>query len=103
MSTTFPPIKGTFRTARWITSIRCAPEVQTTSRICGISLSTTNGKARNFGYHEKDALEIYVCKQIVAGNLDPKEAYRLITTDWVTYYLELHLDKSSDGEDEAIN
>jgi hypothetical protein len=60
-------------------------------------------KGKNFGYHEKDALETYVCKQIVAGNLDPKKAYKRITTDWVAYYLESHLDKSSDGEDEAIN
>jgi hypothetical protein len=60
-------------------------------------------KGKNFGYHEKDALETYVCKQILAGNLDPKEAYKRITTDWVAYYQESHLDKSSDGEDEAIN
>jgi hypothetical protein len=60
-------------------------------------------KGKNFGYHEKDALETYVCKQIVAGNLDPKEAYKRFTTDWVAYYLGLHLEKSSDGEVEAIN
>jgi hypothetical protein len=60
-------------------------------------------KGKNFGYHEKDALESWVCVQIVAGKLDPKEAYRRITTDWVAYYLELHLDKASDGVDEAID
>ncbi|WP_348269675.1 hypothetical protein P8936_15170 [Edaphobacter paludis] len=60
-----------------------------------------NGK--NFGYHEKDALETYICKEIVAGKLDPNEAYKRITTDWVGWYLELHLDKASEGVNEDID
>jgi hypothetical protein len=60
-------------------------------------------KGKNFGYHEKDNLETRVCKQIKAGTLDPKLAYQRITQDWVAYYLDEHLDKSSDGEDEDVN
>lgn len=60
-----------------------------------------NGK--NFGYHEKDNLEKYICKQIVAGDLDPKLALKRITTDWVAWYLELHLDKETQGQDEDTN
>jgi hypothetical protein len=60
-------------------------------------------KGKNFGYHEKDNLETWVCKQIKAGQLDPKAAYQRITTDWVAYYLEEHLDKTDDGEDEDVD
>lgn len=45
----------------------------------------------NFGYHEKDKLETYVCEQIKAGKLDPKDAYNRITTDWVKFYLDVGL------------
>ena len=41
---------------------------------------------RNFGFHQKDDLETWVCKQIKAGQLVPKEAFDRITTDWVKYY-----------------
>jgi hypothetical protein len=54
-------------------------------------------KNKSFGYHEKDVLEAYVCRQIVAGKLDPKDAYNSITKDWVAYYLQLGLDKKADG------
>jgi hypothetical protein len=60
-------------------------------------------KGKNFGYHEKDALEAYVCREIVAGNLDPKVAYKRITTDWIKWYIELHLDQSPDGQDADLN
>ena len=44
---------------------------------------------QNFGYHQKDKLEEWVCERIKAGQLDPKEAYDRITTDWVQFYLEV--------------
>jgi hypothetical protein len=44
---------------------------------------------RNFGYHEKDDLEVWACEQIAAHNLDPALAYERITGDWVAYYLEV--------------
>jgi uncharacterized protein YgiM (DUF1202 family) len=47
----------------------------------------------DFGYHAKDKLEAYVCLQIQAGQLDPKEAFDRITRDWVKFYLEEGLDK----------
>jgi uncharacterized protein YgiM (DUF1202 family) len=50
-----------------------------------------NGK--DFGYHTKDKLEAYICVQIKAGKLDPKEAFDRITQDWVKFYLDEGLDK----------
>lgn len=47
--------------------------------------STWNGQ--NFGFHQKDDLETWVCEQIKAGKLDPASAYQQITTDWVKFYL----------------
>jgi uncharacterized protein YgiM (DUF1202 family) len=52
-----------------------------------------NGK--DFGYHTKDKLEAYICVQIKAGKLDPKEAYDRITKDWVKFYLDEGLDKDN--------
>jgi hypothetical protein len=52
-----------------------------------------NGK--DFGYHIKDKLETYICAQIKAGKLDPKEAYDRITKDWVQFYLDEGLDKTN--------
>jgi hypothetical protein len=46
-----------------------------------------NGK--NYGYHEKDDLEAWVCQQIKANQLDPREAFDRMTTDWVKYYEEV--------------
>jgi len=45
-------------------------------------------QGENLGYHEKDWLEDEICKQIKAGQLDPDEAYKKLTTDWVVYYHE---------------
>ena len=50
-----------------------------------------NGK--DFGYHTKDKLEAYICVQIKAGKLTPKEAFDRITKDWVQFYLDEGLDK----------
>jgi hypothetical protein len=41
---------------------------------------------RNYGYHEKDDLEAWVCQQIKANRLDPREAFDRLTTDWVKFY-----------------
>jgi hypothetical protein len=46
-----------------------------------------NGK--NYGYHEKDDLDAWVCQQIKANRLDPREAFDNLTTDWVKYYEEV--------------
>jgi hypothetical protein len=46
----------------------------------------------NFGFHEKDKLETYVCTQIKAGKIVPKDAFNRITSDWVKFYLDVHLD-----------
>jgi len=43
---------------------------------------------RNFGFHEKDELERWICRQIIAHKLDPQEAFDRITTDWVAFYIE---------------
>jgi len=49
-----------------------------------------NGK--DFGYHAKDKLETLVCEQIKAGKLEPKDAFKRITEDWVKFYLDEGLD-----------
>lgn len=46
-----------------------------------------NGK--DYGHHEKDDLEAWVCQQIKAKRLDPREAFDKLTTDWVKYYDEV--------------
>ncbi len=51
------------------------------------AINTWNG--RQFGFHEKDDLEAWICRQILAGALDPHEAYHRITTDWVAYFLDV--------------
>ena len=58
---------------------------------------------QNFGYHEKDRLETWVCAQILSGKLDPIVAFDRLTQDWVKYYLEEHLDGSEDGEDHSTD
>jgi hypothetical protein len=45
-----------------------------------------NGK--NYGFKQKDDLETWICVQVKAGKLDPKEAYQRITNDWVKFYLD---------------
>jgi len=47
---------------------------------------------RNFGFHEKDKLETYVCEQIKAGTMNPNDAFNRITKDWVKFYLDVGLD-----------
>lgn len=47
-----------------------------------------NGK--NFGYHEKDRLETWICVQIKAGKLNPKDAFKRMIEDWVTYFKEVN-------------
>jgi hypothetical protein len=47
-------------------------------------------KSNNFGYHQKDDLENWVCIQVKAGKLDPKEAFEKLTSDWVKYYMEVN-------------
>jgi hypothetical protein len=47
---------------------------------------------QNFGYHEKDKLETYVCEQIKAGKMTPIDAFNRITNDWVKFYLDVGLD-----------
>jgi len=45
----------------------------------------------NFGFHEKDKLETYICAQIITGKMNPKDAFNRIKTDWVKFYLDLGL------------
>jgi len=47
---------------------------------------------RNFGFHEKDKLETYVCAQIKAHKMNPKDAFNRIKSDWVKFYLDEGLD-----------
>jgi hypothetical protein len=56
-----------------------------------------NGKP--FGFHEKDKLEAYICQQIKAGKLDPADAYKRMTADWVKFYLDEGLDKAPAAKD----
>ena len=53
---------------------------------------------KNYGYHEKDALETWVCQQVKNGLLDPAMAYQRLTTDWVKYYMEVKPKKSKSPE-----
>jgi hypothetical protein len=48
----------------------------------------------NFGFHEKDKLETYVCAQISAGKMNPGDVFNRMTKDWVKFYLDLGLDSS---------
>ena len=49
-----------------------------------------NGK--NYGFHEKDRLETYICAQIKVHKMDPKEAFDRLTNDWVKFYIDEGLD-----------
>ena len=55
---------------------------------------TNKWNGKNFGFHEKDALETWICVEVKAGRLDPKEAFQKITADWVAYYNEVKPKKS---------
>jgi len=54
--------------------------------------ATNDWNGKDFGYHAKDKLEAYVCAQIKAGKVDPKNVYRKMTTDWVKFYFDEGLD-----------
>jgi len=54
------------------------------------AINMSNGE--NFGFHEKDKLETYICVQITNGKLDPKEAFDRMTQDWVKFYQDEGLD-----------
>jgi hypothetical protein len=45
---------------------------------------------KNFGFKAKDDLESWVCRQVKAGQLDPKDAFERITSDWVKFYMEVN-------------
>lgn len=47
---------------------------------------------KNFGFKEKDKLEAWICKQIKAHKLDPQDAFKRITADWVRFYVEQFVD-----------
>jgi hypothetical protein len=53
---------------------------------------TNEWTGEDFGFHAKDKLEAYVCSQIKAGKMDPKDAYKRITEDWVKFYTDEGLD-----------
>lgn len=57
-----------------------------------------NGK--NYGYHQKDELEAWVCRQIKVGKLTPKDAYNRLTQDWVKFYLDEGLDNAQEGDED---
>ena len=43
-------------------------------------------KGEDWGFHRKDKLESWICVQIKAGKLDPKDAFQRLTSDWVKFY-----------------
>jgi hypothetical protein len=53
---------------------------------------TNDFNGEDFGFHAKDKLEAYVCSQIKAGKMDPNDAYKRITDDWVKFYMDEGLD-----------
>ncbi len=44
---------------------------------------------RNFGFHEKDDLEAWVCADIKADKLSSRGAFDRMTADWVKFYEEV--------------
>lgn len=48
----------------------------------------------DLGFHTKDKLEAFICREVKAGRIDPKVAFQKITTDWVAYYHELKLNNA---------
>ena len=40
----------------------------------------------NYGYHEKDRLEVFLINQMKNGIIEPKEAQQCISKDWVLCY-----------------
>ena len=60
---------------------------------------TNEWNGKNYGFKEKDKLEAFICRQIVAGKMDPKDAYERITKDWVKFYLDEGLNKAKKAKD----
>lgn len=54
----------------------------------------------DYGFHAKDRLEAWVCREIKAGKLDPKVAFDKITNDWVAYYNEVNNLTSEEDTDD---
>jgi len=50
---------------------------------------SVNGKNLRMGAREKDVVENNLHKKICRGEITPKQAQDIITTDWVGYYLKL--------------
>ncbi len=50
------------------------------------AINDWNGE--DFGFHAKDKLEAYICVEIKAGRLSPKDAYDRMTKDWVKFYVD---------------
>jgi hypothetical protein len=53
---------------------------------------TNEWNGQNFGFKEKDRLETYICQEIVANRMNPADAYRELTEDWVKFYMDEGLD-----------
>lgn len=49
----------------------------------------SDGWAARLGFHEKDRLETYACREMCKGNLTLDQARKLIWIDWVKAYQEL--------------
>lgn len=58
--------------------------------------ATNVWNGRNYGFHEKDDLEAWICQQIKANRLDPREAFDKMTTDWVKFYEEVRPGRQSE-------
>ena len=50
--------------------------------------ATNMWAGKNYGFHQKDDLEIYICTRIKAGKLSPQSAFTCIAADWVACYLK---------------
>lgn len=50
---------------------------------------SVNGRDMKMGAREKDVVETNLHKRICRGELTPKQAQEIITTNWVGYYLKL--------------
>ena len=46
-------------------------------------------RGEDLGFHTKDALEAKLCILIKAGKINPKDAFKFMTTDWVKYYKQI--------------
>jgi hypothetical protein len=99
MNTRCRRLSETTSTARSITSGRFVQVARTIRRISGTSPKENEWNKENLGFKEKDWLEAEVCREVKAGQLDPKEAYQKLTTDWVAYYHEMRSQSDQDVVD----